>query len=733
MLNFNKIKFLTVIFFLIFSITCIFLIKKYNNGYLGAQAGFEQLIDSGFKNTVSEINRLQRRFLPNRQENDDVPERLQLSSGSFETNIYRINQDASFSKVSTEIFSGKMAKVQLMPVNQFGSLVFWVLIAILISLLLDRFVSLWWTASMALGLISTLSILVSIRLSEGWDEFFINLRHAYMLLHHGVYSINTKSIVEASVDLIPLLATTFLGWLRIGLVDSLIVISLLGNISVVVFSYLLVLKINKDRTWALIAALLIGLYPNVLWVGASGFSAVLFCGWILASIYFCLFTDRRLIGLVLLSTLTLVRTEGILFAALLMAYLYVFKPLPDIVRTGMWKSPVRRALIDGSIVAAPFVCSLAVRKIFFGYAIPNPISFKNTSFDSSFFASGIDRFTQMISTHDLHLMIVLTVFLLIFNYLVGKKNAKLDVWKVEIRKLIALNVLVFLFILPYYIGGGDWFPARWNRYGLPFNLVVFLTLLILLYGAFFVGLKKWAIGVSFFIFSFALIFDYQKSAQVRKDNIFYVTLTSVIQPFGGRWQRVDNLASLGRFLDDVLPADAVVSSPEEATIMYFSKREMLGLLGVSNPDMTSMPFQPLSPGDILHRKRGYASVFKSRPDVIALYEPVVVGDFVHNSSLDAKIKNTLRNEMFNSGMVNIAYYRIGSFSALERMGYKHVSISYSDRIFSLFISERIYDDFIKNIEAKGFKYFGSNFISYSVDSELSKKYVPATKEIMTEL
>ena len=701
------------------------------NGYVSERKGIERLIDSGFRNVASEINRLQRGFLPNRQQNDEVPERLQLSSGSFETDIYRLNQDASFNKVSTEVFSGKMAEVQLMPVEQFGSLAFWILIFILISLLLDRFVSLWWSAGMALGLISTLSILVSIRLSEGWDEFFLNLRHAYMLLHNGVYSINAKSMVEASVDLIPLLLTALLGWFGIELADAFIFISLLGNISVVMFSYLLVLKLNKDRTWALIAAFLIGLYPNVVWVGASGFSAVLFCGWILAAIYFSIFTDRRLIGLIILSTLTLVRTEGVLFAALLMAYLYVFKPLSDIVRTGIWKSAVKRALLDGAIVASPFVCSLTIRKVFFGYAIPNPITFKNTSFDSSFFANGIERFTQMISNHDLHLMVVLTAFLLFSNFIAWKKDTKLEAWRIEIRKLIALNIVIFLFILPYYMGGGDWFSVRWNRYGLPFNLILNLTFVVLLYGAFFIGLKRWVSGAGLLVFGFAIIVGYQKSAQFRQDNFIYSTLPTVIHPFGGRWQRVDNLASLGQFLGNVLPADAVVSSPEEATIMYFSKREMLGLLGVSNPEMTSMPFQPLNPGDILHRRRGYASVFKSRPDVIALWDPVVVGDFGYNSSLDEKIKNVLQNEMFNSGMVNVAYYRIGSFSALEKMGYRHVSISYSDRIFSLFIGERVYEDFVKNIQAKGFKYFGSKSISYSVNPELSKKYVPATKEIMT--
>lgn len=704
-----------------------------SNGYVSERTGIERLIDSGFKNGFSEIKRLQSGILPNRQQNDEVPERLQLNTGSFETNIYRMDQEAGFDKISKKIFSGEMAAVQLMPADQFSSLASWILISILIILLLDRIISSWWSATVALGLISALSILVSIHLSEGWDEFFINLRHAYMLLHHGIYSINAKSMIEATVDLIPLLATTLLGWVGIELIDAFIVVSLLGNVSVVVFSYLLVRKLTQDRTWALFSALLIGLYPNVVWVGASGFSAVIFSGWILAASYFVLFTDRRLLGLVLLSTLTLVRMEGILFAALLMAYVYVVQPLPDIVRTGKWKSALKRGLVDGSIVAFPFVLSLLVRHVVFGHAIPNPVSFKNTSLDSSYFASGLDRFTQMISNHDLHLMIVLTALLLLANVIAWRSNNKLEAWRNGVGKLLALNLVIFLFILPYYVGGGDWFPVRWNRYGLPFNLVLFLTFMVLLYGAFSLGLKRWLSSVGLFVFCFALVIGYHKSAQFRQDNYIYSTLPTVIHPFGGRWDRVDKLASIGQFLHDVLPAAAVVSSPEEATIMYFSSREMMGLLGVSNPDMTSMPFQPLNPGDILHRRRGYASVFKNRPDVIALYEPVVVGDFGNNLSLNEKIHHALQNDMFNSGMVDIAYYRVGSFRALEKMGYRHVSISYADRIFSLFIGKRIYDDFVKNILAKGFKYIGSDSIHYSVNPDLSKKYVPAVKEIMTAL
>jgi hypothetical protein len=304
---------------------------------------------------------------------------------------------------------------------------------------------------------------------------------------------------------------------------------------------------------------------------------------------------------------------------------------------------------------------------------------------------------------------------------VNVKNWRDGLLKLGLSKLIALNCIIFLFILPYYVGGGDWFPDGWNRYGMPFNLILTITFMVMIYGVFFRGIKRfvsanWASIFCLFLF------------------IGYVTKIPIIfQSAEYGWQRVDKLASLGQFLNSNLPLDSLVSSPEEATIMYFSERDMLGLLGVSNSDIISMPFQPKSPGDILHRKRGYISIYIRRPDVIALYEPVVAGNFFNQPELKVKIHKVLQNEMFNSEMVDIDYYRVGSFKALERMGYRHISISYNDRIFSLFISIKIYDIFIKNLLSQGFTFLGADSINYSVNPDLSKKYLPASMDILNEL
>ncbi|MES2823706.1 MAG: hypothetical protein V4732_08900 [Pseudomonadota bacterium] len=697
------------------------------------RGNYEQVIDSKFHNAISEIKALQYKISPARSSIDAVPERLQTSSGFLNSVIFRVDQKANNTSISKSILFGSISDIQAIHSGKFKNICACLLLLIIFAFLLVNATSVKFPIYISLALISCLSILLSLRLSQGWDEFFINLRHSYMLLNHGVYSINAHSMIEASVDFIPLIGTTALALTGLNLIDAFIVISLLGNLCVIIFSYLIVRKVTKSSVYGIIISLLIGIYPNVIWVGATGFSAVLFSGWILATIYYLFFTTQRLVGLILLSLLTLVRTEGVLFAGLLMLYMSFMELQWKSLNKNYLISFFRRLCIEISVVFAPFVISLIVRYFLFGNAIPTPISFKNTNFDASYFAAGLGRFDEMISTHDFHILILITMFFFLANCWIVRRRDGFELWATNIHKLMVLTAILFAFIVPYYIGGGDWFPPVWNRYGLPFSLILVITLCVLFYGAFLVNTKKLhgilAIGLFFSI----LLFGYQKSLSHRTDNYINVTLKNLDNPSSVRWGRVDSFASLGSFLNRTLPEDAVVSSPEEATIMYFSKREMVGLLGVSNPEMVKMPLQPKSPGDILHRKRAYVSIFKNRPDVIALFDPVTVGDYGDVAHLDEKINYSLQHNLFNSAEVDIAYYRVGSFKALELMGYHHVTISYSDRLFSLFINDRIYDKFKMNVLAIGFKEFGSASIPYTVSSDVSKVYVPAVDEIMKDL
>jgi hypothetical protein len=146
-----------------------------------------------------------------------------------------------------------------------------------------------------------------------------------------------------------------------------------------------------------------------------------------------------------------------------------------------------------------------------------------------------------------------------------------------------------------------------------------------------------------------------------------------------------------------------------------------------------MPFQPIGPGNILHRKRAYASVYLRRPDVIALYEPVARGDFHAGDGLAERVRLALQETVFSADNVNIAYYRVGSFRALEKMGYRNITLAFPDRVISVFISARIAAPFAARLQALGYQPLGEASVAYAVKPAYAQKFVPGVPQVMAQL
>ena len=177
------------------------------------------------------------------------------------------NSPSPYPKISTDIFNGALTAIQALSNGAF--------FGILIFMMASFFLVLWTLKSgdkkskrfIALSLISLITIFASLRLSEGWDELFINLRHPYMLLEHGLYSINANTMLEASVDFLPLMLTALIAWTGIRLLNALLIMSLLGNALLIIITFFLVSRITKNDNWGLVSALCIGLYPDILFIG----------------------------------------------------------------------------------------------------------------------------------------------------------------------------------------------------------------------------------------------------------------------------------------------------------------------------------------------------------------------------------------------------------------------------------------------------------------------------------
>ena len=104
-----------------------------------------------------------------------------------------------------------------------------------------------------------------------------------------------------------------------------------------------------------------------------------------------------------------------------------------------------------------------------------------------------------------------------------------------------------------------------------------------------------------FVAAFLVMAD--SALEFRPKNIFTVTGDFFERPYPDFWERVDRLSELGHFFGEVIPEEATIASPEEATIMYHSEHRMMGLLGISTPMVARAPLQPMTTADILHRRR----------------------------------------------------------------------------------------------------------------------------------
>jgi hypothetical protein len=65
--------------------------------------------------------------------------------------------------------------------------------------------------------------------SQGWDEFFLNLRHSFWLAHGQGYSANALSHIESTVDFIPFFSIGVLGALGLPMPELAILYSLAGT------------------------------------------------------------------------------------------------------------------------------------------------------------------------------------------------------------------------------------------------------------------------------------------------------------------------------------------------------------------------------------------------------------------------------------------------------------------------------------------------------------------------
>jgi hypothetical protein len=664
--------------------------------------------------------------LPDRNVPDSVPPRLARSEGAVVSEVWRTRGSVPFERVSAQRLGGLVERVQFASARHFAG---WALALLGVNLLLLGAASRWARRSLVLASLATttvLSSLLSLRLALYWDEFYINLRHAAMLCQHGVFSINPDSRIEGTVDTLPLVATAVLHLAGLRLEDAFILTSLAGNALVVAASYLLARAMTGDRTWALATACGMGLLPSVAWVGATGFTAGLFTGWMLLGAYLLVFTERRGYGLLVLGTLTLVRTEGVLFSGLLVAWACGMRGLVSAWRDGHLVAHFRQLAGALTLVTAPFLLASAVRWWLYPSVLPTPIVLKNTGLDRGYALQGLQSLSEAMEGRDTHLLLFALVVFAAVLALQGARS--------QARDLLGVPVVAAAFILPYHIGGGDWLTPQWNRYGLPLEICATLGVLVA------ARLTLSRLGppiartVAFVLLASTVLTAVGDAwARGQATHIVTQTLGQLRHQEGDlvfHDDRIDALANLGRLLDAVLPPEAVVSSSEEATIMYFSGRRMLGLLGVSNPEVAREPLQPLGWGATAYKRRAVRSFERHRPDAFLAWEP-----FVRRLPGDetAGLEEALVRRFFCQPMIDALYYRVGSPRTLVLLGYENHTVLFRDMAFNIHVHRRVAPRFRANLARLGFTHAGRLSVPYRVSTKLSRRLVPAGPATLPQL
>lgn len=629
--------------------------------------------------------------------------------GVITSEVFIRSAPLAFTPPSRRVLWGLLDAVQSMPAGQFGVLLLAAVIAFALGVRaagVDR----WRMRApvAALAALVVLSGLLSLRLSSGWDEFYINLRHSQNVIDHARYSLNAADRIEATVDLAPFLAAGVVGRITGVLPDNVALLcGFFGNVLLIAFAFLFVRRLTARAAAACVAAACMALFPPVLYVGASGFMGTLFAGGVLACLYPLVLLRGRwsFRGIMLLGLLPLVRIE----AAALGALIWGLTIVAAVVRQWRRQRRLTRWARRSAHVHAwrlfallgPFVALAAARKAYFGFAIPIPVSFKNTNGDVSYVVQGLRQLFDVARTLDAGA--VLLVFAFPVALLLVRRGARLA---------IAFASLA-LFSLTYVVGGGDWFPLTWARYWIPmlaFALVVALASMHALLRALKVRRPTLMLIATVLLVAGVSLDDASSAVSSVFDDV----------RFGGsNWRRVDQLARLGDLFRRTSTPDWRIGSPEVATMMFFAERDVVGLLGVDNPDVAFAPLTPIDPGDRVHRRRNPETLEAKRPAFVALYEPSMRAQpFVNLRQLQSRFRELVRPIE--------GYYRAGSFDYLQAIGYRAVTVQADSDVFTYWVHDAVYDAHRRRLIAEGFAPQGVIHAPYLVAPGISRRFRPSS-------
>lgn len=537
------------------------------------------------------------------------------------------------------------------------------------------------------ALVFLIFILLCFLLYQPWDEGYVNLLHSKNFAEHGTFSFSQSTPVEGTVDFLPYL---FLGVLAKTGLDLSLLLFLQGIVGGI--CCLLLLKRFWKNTALADYAIPIGiLFLPILFNSTSGFVTPWFALGVLLFYQLYFVEKKTKAGLVLFSLLPLVRPESVWLTILVVLLILSEKG----------KKEALPALVWGFV---PFVAFCLWRKSYFGYFIPTPVIYKSCLGNLFYLVIGIRNFMADIVASN---TLLLAVMFFVARYSLKKK-------RVEDKFVLAL----FLFIIPYYLSGGDWFPHAWARYLFPLSFFLFA---VSLPGALTWFQKSTEPGKAFFyaLFAFLLFMDlyanfggwqrfYHTAFTPRK--IIAENRGAVSEPF-----RVHFLSQIGRhFQKTTMPGDRIGSS-ELATIHYFADREAVDFLGITNREVAKLPLRDLPP---LWRKAPednelpYLIFKRLEPSFVKRYHPEYIYPF---DFFMRRYSKDVPEEEWDNDVVIDALKRwstrfkglmtplYGGVENLLENGYQPFIVLYKGKFSMLyFVSKEKVEEHLERLKSSGF-------------------------------
>jgi hypothetical protein len=576
-------------------------------------------------------------------------------------------------------------------------------------------------AVLSVGMLFLFSAGLTFKLLEGWDELFIHVKHAESVALTSRYSYNLGLLQEASGEFLPLFLAGMLAKLGLPVTETLLACGLIGSLWLLVVGWCVFSRITESPPATLIYCSGLAVFPAVVLSSMSGFFSTLFSAALFNVFYLVWLSpsaSARRHGLVLLSLLTLFRVEGIVFAFIIWLLVFVFARAASIVRPAERLKVIVEAIREGGIICIPFFLACLGRVIFFGHPLPPPAAMKAAQGDPAYLEVGWNYLKMVRYAFNVDEILLLTVPL-----------AAYLAWRHKILRVLLLGFGVFSFFsVPYVLGGGDWFPPSWARYFMPWVLSVY----ILWWGTLSVAVHRWTRGprLSQPILALVLVASPYVAGRSLSDPGHGRSAFHDIRRLSAekqvRWERIDRLGLLGRFLDFTIPLNARIASPEEATIMYHAKRDAIDLSGFASPEIAYSSRQPLSPGDRMHRKRNPVVLLKYKPEVIAFWEPghIQRESFRFASQREAfeTLVNIFRMAGFRQEQIDVSYYRAGSYKYLEKLGYNLFITGTPNSVFFYWVHQSAIAHHIKRLERLGGKKLGEENLLYRVSPSISARF-----------